>query len=69
MNNKRKRVTVTFQPEEDVALILASIEERGEVTRIVNEAIRKNHRAAVLNLALREKAALEQRIASLQSKS
>ena len=36
-----------------------------EVTRIVNEAIRKNHKEAALNIAMREKAALDAKIAAL----
>lgn len=60
----RKKPTVTFQAEPDVAQILKMVEDEGphgERTRFINEAIRLNCREAAIGI-------LEQAVEIAQSK-
>lgn len=67
MKKKRLRATptVTFQPETDVATVLATL-SKGERSAQINEAVRLHHRQAALNLALREMELAAAKVRSLK---
>ncbi len=58
---------MTFQPEVDVAEILHDWKglTRGEKSKRINEAVRRNHKQAAVKIAVREVMLAEARLKSL----
>jgi len=68
----RRNRTITFQPEDDVAVILDrhqhEFPERGQMSRAINEALRRHFPTAAAAILEEDLHALQKRIASLRRK-
>lgn len=68
----RRQRTITFQPEDDVAQLLddhlREFPERGQMSRAINDALRRHFPAAAIAILEEDVAQLQKRIAALRRK-